>query len=315
MFEIIREPDTEKLMRHAAWERQQRAIHAFLKVQRRTKKQLTASHFTAAALMGVATTKEDSGIYVSVKQHESRYRMKGVRFKTWNNADTTGDAIEIAGILCSSPEATFAQLSREISFEDAIILGDSLVCRDSMLRRTNKKSIENYLRDCLPFQNRNKCLRALSRVRENTDSPAETKMRIMLCRYGFPEPEINYRINLRSSYYLLDMAYPEYQIGIEFNGQHHHHQIAEDWERFNTLQSLGWQIFTAEKDNLGSPALDLRFCDDLERAYRRAGDTGFSHLERPMSMLQLCDRKHQNKKNLHTQTGAFKNRTAEYQRS
>ena len=42
-----------------------------------------------------------------------------------------------------------------------------------------------------PVPGAKQCIRALTQIRENTDSPAETHLRLLLKRYGFPEPIIN----------------------------------------------------------------------------------------------------------------------------
>lgn len=298
MFEFTNEPSLDDLMLHAAWDRQRRTLKTFLELQSHTRKTLTASHFTAAHLMGIPTPEFPRAIklYACVKQAESRFRMHGVQFRTWNNTDTTGNTIEVAGILCSSPEATFAQLSRELTLEELIILGDSIVCRNPQLRRGSKQAISRYLRDCQPFRGHRSCLKALSQVRENTDSPAETKLRIMLRRYGFPDPEINHQLETSQSHYFLDMAYPEYKIGIEFNGQHHHQQIAHDWDRSNMIQSHGWKIFTVENENLGTTGLNTRFCDQLQSAIHQAGYHKFTRLNRPITLESLCDLRHGNRK-------------------
>ncbi|MDF7640253.1 DUF559 domain-containing protein [Bifidobacterium sp. ESL0784] len=291
MFELRREPKQTDLMRHAAWERQQRAILTLHEAQSRTSMRLTASHFTAAHLMGIPTPKQpkSTDVYVCVKQGQSRLRVHNLQCRTWNNTDSTGNTIEIAGILCSSPEATFAQLSRELLLEDAIVLGDALVCRDEMLRRTSKRKINQYLRDCLPFRHQHNCLQASSLIRENTDSPAETRLRLTLLKYGFPEPKVNYRLDINNAHYFLDMAYPEYRIGIEFNGQHHHYQIAEDLDRLNIIQSRGWHVFAVERNNIGTRSLDLRFCNYLNQAFREAGKHHSEYLSCPMPLSQLCD--------------------------
>lgn len=283
-------------MLHEAWSRQRHTLQAFLEAQNRTRKTLTASHFTAAHLMGIPTPEHprNTALYACVKQGSSRFRMKGVRFRTWNNADMTGNAIEVANILCSSPEATFAQLSRELNLEELIILGDSIVCRNPQLRRSSKRSIGRYLRDCQPFRGHHACLKALTQIRENTDSPAETKLRLMLRRYGFPNPCINYQIKTGKSYCFLDMAYPKYRIGIEFNGRHHYRQIAQDWDRSNTVQSHGWKILTVGTENLGTTMLNIRFCNQLEGAIRQSGNRTFSHLTRPITLDSLCDLRRKN---------------------
>ena len=80
---------------------------------------------------------------------------------------------------------------QELSLEDLIEFGNSLVCRDPARRRTTLAELREFIHSCDSFQGQKQCIRALTQIRENTDSPAETHLRLLLKRYGFPEPIIN----------------------------------------------------------------------------------------------------------------------------
>ena len=82
-------------------------------------------------------------------------------------------------------------MAKELSLEDLIEFGDSLVCRDPARRRTTLAELREFIHPCDSFQGQKQCIRALTQIRENTDSPAETHLRLLLKRYGFPEPIIN----------------------------------------------------------------------------------------------------------------------------
>ena len=120
-----------------------------------------------------------------------RTRAKDIIPRVWPNTDASGATIEVHGLLCTSPEALFAQTTEELSLEDLIEFGDSLVCRDPARRRTTLAELRKFIHSCDSFQGQKQCIRALTQIRENTDSPAETHLRLLLKRYGFPEPIIN----------------------------------------------------------------------------------------------------------------------------
>ena len=78
------------------------------------------------------------------------------------------------GSYAPPPEALFAQTAEELSLEDLIEFGDSLVCRDPARRRTTLAELRKFIHSCDSFQGQKQCIRALTQIRENTDSPAET---------------------------------------------------------------------------------------------------------------------------------------------
>ena len=79
-----------------------------------------------------------------------------------------------------------------------IEFGDSLVCRDPARRRTTLAELRKFIHSCDSFQGQKQCIRALTQIRENTDFPAETHLRLPLKRYGFPEPIINVPVERRA---------------------------------------------------------------------------------------------------------------------
>jgi len=54
----------------------------------------------------------------------------------------------------------------------------------------------------------------------------------------------------------FDLAYPEQRVGVEYYGalDHSERQRAQDEDRANRIQSVGWLVFTARKDNIADVA-------------------------------------------------------------
>lgn len=93
-------------------------------------------------------------------------------------------------------------------------------------------------------------LKQLSAVLELVDggseSPYESLTRIMLVRNGFfPRPETQIRVCDDDGFVVarLDMGWPEYRVGVDFDGAHHWtdpRQRSKDVERYARLPELGW---------------------------------------------------------------------------
>ncbi|RBP97934.1 hypothetical protein CRD60_05010 [Bifidobacterium aemilianum] len=282
-----------QIMRHKAWQRQQRAIADCLNAQARTKYTVTAGLFTAASLLGVPVPNErlHRGIYTIVKNRAKRIRLINVSCHSWNNADSLGSTIDVHGLLCLSPEALFAQMSSWLTLRELVVFGDSLTCRDRLLKRTSIRDIQVFLAECDPFKGLDKCRRALTLMKENTDSPAETNLRLLIRSFGFPDLSVNIPVSVEQHTFLIDMGCPEYKIGIEFNGRHHRQQSAEDWERLNAIHSTRWRIFTVETDSIQTGTQIRSFVDCLQRALVKAGALGFKRFMEPLSVKEMCDRR------------------------
>lgn len=142
---ILRRPRRDNIMRYAAWSRQQDAYAQCINLQRRTRHEIVASHFTAAALLGVPLPVKRQTLFVAVRYKEQRLRLKNVSCRYWSNADTPGSVVEISGITCVSPEALFIQMSMELTLKQLIMLGDSLICRDQKLALTTIPQIRSFI--------------------------------------------------------------------------------------------------------------------------------------------------------------------------
>lgn len=78
-----------------------------------------------------------------------------------------------------------------------------------------------------------------------SESPYESLTRILLVSNGFPRPETQVRVCDEEGYVVarLDMGWPEYRVGVDFDGAQHWtdpRQRSKDVERYAKLPELGW---------------------------------------------------------------------------
>lgn len=215
--------------------------------------------------------------YVVVSRASERYRLKGVSFVTWQ---WPLDTIVVGRkFVCTSPVCTWAMMSLYLSLEELVVLGDSMMRRDNRLRRVTLDDFAAFLKRMADIQRDSqenggrafkgmiKCQRALRLMRENCDSSQETRVRLVLMRYGLPCPVVNYVIRNphTGKPILLDMAYPEYSVTVEYEGGHHAYQWLTDTSRRQVIQDAGWECVQVTKLNLGSE-------EDEEQLARRVAD-------------------------------------------
>jgi hypothetical protein len=87
---------------------------------------------------------------------------------------------------------------------------------------------------------------ALSLAEPRSESPMETRCRLTIVNGGMPCPSVQVEVYDNAGRFVarLDMAYEEWKIGIEYEGDHHRERGAFqcDLARVNRLTALGWVI-------------------------------------------------------------------------
>lgn len=177
------------------------------------------------------------------------------------------------GLELSSPYVVLLELAGVLEHDDLVIAIDSLIARNPRVTGAALDGIiavsESYSRlwGAAPLR------RALVDARPNTDSPGETRTRLLLQRAGFPEPTVNLPVpdpqSGRMRY--LDLAYPELKIAVEYDGDYHRRtkqQWREDQARKDSLASAGWDLRSLTGQDIKAPA---RLLSALRRTFLRAG--------------------------------------------
>jgi len=86
-----------------------------------------------------------------------------------------------------------------------------------------------------------------------TESPMETRLRLLLVDAGAPRPVAQHEIFDRQGRFIarVDLAYVRLRIAIEYEGDHHREraQFQRDVARLNALRAAGWIVlrFTADE--------------------------------------------------------------------
>lgn len=177
------------------------------------------------------------------------------------------------GLELSHPYVVLLELASMLDHDDVVIAVDSLISREPPLNGVSLEKIRSAVDSYGGLWGAPALRRALRDVRPNTDSPGETRTRLLLSRAGFPEPVINFPIQdpdtARMRY--LDLAYPEPKIAVEYDGDYHRlskNQWREDQARRDSLRSQGWDLRTLTGLDIKQPQ---RALFALHRSFVRAG--------------------------------------------
>jgi hypothetical protein len=76
------------------------------------------------------------------------------------------------------------------------------------------------------------------------ESPMETRTRLALVLHGLPPPVSQFEVRAAGHSHFLDLGYPEYRVGIEYDGGEHREpeRARRDLERQHRLSQIGWVI-------------------------------------------------------------------------
>jgi len=89
-------------------------------------------------------------------------------------------------------------------------------------------------------------------VDDGAESPMETRLRLVLVFGGLPRPVTQFEIRRRGGGFVarVDLAYPELKIAIEYDGEDHRDQWAEDIVRQNAIIGEGWTLMRYTKHDV-----------------------------------------------------------------
>lgn len=96
---------------------------------------------------------------------------------------------------------------------------------------------------------------ALTLMDGGSESPQESRTRLLIVRGGLPPPvtQIVVRDSFGRPFARIDMGWPEYLVGVEFDGAQHWtdpRQRTADIDRYAELTALGWVIIRVSSDLL-----------------------------------------------------------------
>ncbi len=222
---------------------------------------------TSLALHGISAAHEPT-VHLTVpydRRVESRSGLivHRAEFTEFDVVEVDGLAVfsldlALADFLCDGDKRTaFAALDeamRGLSSDHCLKLRENV--RDRLLDRRSKRGIH-----------RAHMLLALATGR--AESPPESVLRLIVVEAGLPVPEAQYEITTIDGrhLYVLDMAWPELRIALEYDGFAAHEERSDrDAERDQRLAGRGWVTIRATAADLRDPS---RVLAELRTHFKR----------------------------------------------
>lgn len=241
---------------------------------------------------GRRQSQQCNDVYAVVHEAAERWRVKGVRFITWQGSFETV-VLQHGRFRCVHALYVWAMYACRLSLQELVVLGDSMMRRNlrsgirlddfaRLLQSLREEAREHGRRLPRGFRTMKRALRLM---RENTDSSQETRLRLLLMRYGLGCPQINVPLHVPDAdkLFYLDMAYPEAKVAVEYDGTHHRNQWIADCDRLKFITELGWQHIQATSYDLSSAELRERLVSLV------AQKLGVEMLPNPLTLEQVAD--------------------------
>ena len=151
-----------------------------------------------------------------------------------------------SGVRITTPARTGFDIARTLPMVEAVVAIDAM-CFSRALKFGD---LAGFAADHTRWPGIRAVHAALELVEPLSESPMETRLRLGLIDSGLPRPVAQFEVRDGSRLIArLDLAYPQWKIGIEYDGDQHRERDAftADLDRQNKLRAAGWTIlrFTA----------------------------------------------------------------------
>lgn len=225
------------------------------------------SHETALVLRGAPAPEGwDPVVHVSTYRPASPPRTKGIiGHRLGPRPSAFG---QVSGLPVEHAARAWVQTASLWHSDDLVAAGDHLVARRRKLSTIDGLRAEATLMRGFALDG------ILDLLRDGSESPRETKLRLLIVRAGLPEPQLNVELFDAEGGFVarVDMAYPEFRVAIEYDGRGHADadQFARDADRWDAIRALGWdhqRILKHHLDDDGGATAVAK----VRAALRRAG--------------------------------------------
>jgi hypothetical protein len=215
------------------------------------------SHVTAALLLGLPVPTRLSRlrpVHVGVRAPARGMEAKDIVGHAMRL--DPDDLVERGFLRLTGPARTWLDLAALLTLHELVAVGDYLISwrspvvtpgelADALNRYPSRRGLR-HARTALPL------------LRTRSESPRESVLRVIIVLAGLPEPECNYNVFDADGTFLArgDLAYPEYRLLLEYQGDQHRTDRAQwrsDIRRTGRLEDNGWQVLQFTDDDLRDP--------------------------------------------------------------
>ncbi|WP_141844827.1 hypothetical protein [Humibacillus xanthopallidus] len=213
---------------------------------------------------------DDDSIHVVRDARDGAIRRRGL---IGHRGLLSREVVTFAGLPVTSPAETWVDMGELIrpgmplGLDDLVVMGDAVATRLGSV-----DPLHEALSARVAPRGKLTLLEALTWIRVGSESPGETRTRLVLVRAGLPEPELNQPIVAVGDRWLgrPDMRWVAQRALLEYQGREFHdsdEQRAQDKVRFQRFGDDGWSVIEVWDEDVNTDAarmaLVLRAAEEL----------------------------------------------------
>ncbi len=180
------------------------------------------------------------------------------------------DLDRVDGCWVTTPLRTAFDCARWLSLTEALVVADALAHAGLVSR----EDLAAYTRAHRRLRGVVQADRVVELMEPLSESPMESRLRVLLIQEGFGAPVAQYVVRNSSGDFVAraDFAYPDRRIIVEYDGAVHWDQRREDDRRRDVIRALGWTVLVAGRSDYYETQQD--FVTQLRRAFAAAAPSG-----------------------------------------
>lgn len=153
---------------------------------------------------------------------------------------TGTEVINRRGMPATTIERTLADVCAQLTLTEAVVLADAA----THLQLTTRSALADLAATSPRRWGIRKFRRVVELVEPLSESPMESRLRMLMVRSGLPRPIVQHTVTDAAGRFLarLDLFYPDARVGIEYDGATHTDRLAEDDRRQNRLVQAGIRL-------------------------------------------------------------------------
>lgn len=173
----------------------------------------------------------------------------------WRRVQTRADEVTTGpgGVPVTTPERTFVDLAGLLPLPDLVAVGDDLLRRGLATR----ERLAEIVRRHRGRRGVRKARRALELLDPRSESPQESRLRVIIIEAGLPVPVPNMTIRDGSGGFIArgDLVYQRWRIVVEYDGRQHADpsRLAVDATRRTLLREHDWYVVEITAADLQFP--------------------------------------------------------------
>jgi hypothetical protein len=230
-----------------------------------SRRRATLVGHSASALLGSQWIPDNAPVELA---HSRRPAARGITVRSSKIGDD--EVCTVGGINCTTPARTAYDLGRRVPLDTGVIRIDALL----NATRASIPQVESIALRYPGARGIRRLRGALDLADAGAESPQETRLRLLLVRAGLPRPVTQIPVTNDRGRVVrrIDMGWPEWMMGAEYDGEQHWTNPAthaEDIERLEFLAAKGWTIVRVSARQLRyQPAVVV---ERVRTALQRAG--------------------------------------------